>query len=289
MPKLSRIMGVALLAMQASQALAQSAADDVAIRELAMRWEHAWNQHDMKRLVSVMTEDADFVNVGARHWRGKREIEAEHASRLDQFRESTWSTKAVTIRLLEPDVALVHVDWALSGDKDPDGTPRSPRGGVFTWVVVRQSKGWLIRAAQNTNLGPLASTNADATHDAGPEALVEHFVRAWNAHDMAAFSRLYATDATWVTTFDTRDSGRDAIVADLRAAHESWAGASTVAASAVDVKLLRPDVAIVQFNLLMRISHEAQAVGRTLLLVASRETEGWRITAGQITKPNCRP
>jgi uncharacterized protein (TIGR02246 family) len=100
------------------------------IRELATRWEQAWNQHDMKQLVSLMTEDADFVNVGARHWKGRPEIEAEHTQRLNQFRESTWSTKAVTVQFLKPDAALVHVDWALKGDTDPDGTPRSPRSRV---------------------------------------------------------------------------------------------------------------------------------------------------------------
>lgn len=94
------------------------------------------------------------MNVGARRWKGRQQIEAEHASRLSQFRESTWSTQAVKIQFIKPDVALAHVDWALQGDKDPDGTPRSARGGVFTWVVVKQGSGWLIRAAQNTNLGP---------------------------------------------------------------------------------------------------------------------------------------
>jgi hypothetical protein len=81
-------------------------------------------------------------------------LEAEHSSRLAQFRESTWTSQAVMVQLLKPDVALVHVDWILKGDKDPDGTPRQPRGGIFTWVVVKQSGEWLIRAAQNTNLGP---------------------------------------------------------------------------------------------------------------------------------------
>ena len=51
--------------------------------------------------------------------------------------------------------ALMHVDWTLRGDKDPDGTARPPRGGVFTWVVLKRSSAWLIRAAQNTNLGPM--------------------------------------------------------------------------------------------------------------------------------------
>lgn len=151
---IERIIGLVSLAVVCSLAHAQGATDDAAIRELATRWEQAWNRHDMKQLFSLVTDDADFVNVGARHWKGRAQIEAEHAARLNQFRESTWSTKAVKVQFLEPDVALVHVDWAMQGDKDPDGTPRAPRGGVFTWVVVKQGDGWLIRAAQNTNLGP---------------------------------------------------------------------------------------------------------------------------------------
>jgi len=45
----------------------------------------------------------------------------------------------------------VHVSWGLKGDKDPDGSPRQPREGIFTWVAVKERGNWLIRAAQNTN------------------------------------------------------------------------------------------------------------------------------------------
>ncbi|HEY5756773.1 MAG TPA: SgcJ/EcaC family oxidoreductase [Steroidobacter sp.] len=119
-----------------------------------------WERRTDADMASLMTEDADFVNVGARRWKGRAEIEAEHTQRLNQFRESTWSTEAVTVQFLKPDVVLVHVNWALKGDKDPDGTPRSPRSSVFTWVVVNQSNGWLIRAAQNTNRGNLGTQPA---------------------------------------------------------------------------------------------------------------------------------
>jgi uncharacterized protein (TIGR02246 family) len=162
MQSIERVVALGIFLFACSPALAQVATDESGIRELATRWEHAWNQHDMKELGSLMTEDADFVNVGARRWKGRAQIEAEHTQRLNQFRESTWSTKAVTIQLLKPDLALVHVDWALKGDKDPDGTPRSPRSGVFTWVVTKRSSGWLIRAAQNTNRGNLATQSATA-------------------------------------------------------------------------------------------------------------------------------
>jgi len=155
-----RFMCSIVAVLACSSVLAQAANDDAAIRSLATRWEKAWNSHDMKQLASLMTDDADFVNVGARHWKGRREIEAEHTARLNQFLESSWSTQTVRIQFLKPDLALAHIGWTLKGDKDPDGKPRSPRGGVFTWVVVKQSGGWFIRAAQNTNLGPLAAQEA---------------------------------------------------------------------------------------------------------------------------------
>lgn len=47
------------------------------------------------------------------------------------------ATKTVNVQFLKPDVALVHVDWTLRGDRDPDGTPRPPRGGVFTRQLKR--------------------------------------------------------------------------------------------------------------------------------------------------------
>lgn len=125
------------------------------IRAVAIRWESAWNNHDMKALAALFTEDADFVNVGARHWKGRTEIEKQHAARLNQFAESTWETKQVMVQFLRPDISLAHVSWALKGDKDPDGTPRQPREGVFTWVLMREGTQWLIRTAQNTNRGNL--------------------------------------------------------------------------------------------------------------------------------------
>jgi uncharacterized protein (TIGR02246 family) len=69
-----------------------------------------------------------------------------------QFKESVWTTTAVQVKFLKPDIALVHVSWDLRGDKDPDGTPRQPRRGIFTQVVIKRGGRWLIQASQNTNI-----------------------------------------------------------------------------------------------------------------------------------------
>jgi uncharacterized protein (TIGR02246 family) len=123
--------------------------------KLAERWQSAWNRHDTRALAALFTLDADLVNVGARHWKGRTEIEVQHAVRAAQFNVSTWSNREVHVQPIAADITLLHLSWAMSGDKDPDGTPRSPREGLFTWVVTRTPEGWLIRAAQNTNRGAL--------------------------------------------------------------------------------------------------------------------------------------
>jgi uncharacterized protein (TIGR02246 family) len=131
------------------------------------------------------------------------------------------------------------------------------------------------------------STAFAAASVATAESLVERFVAAWNSHDLAAFEKLFTSEATWVATFDARDEGREAVLKDFRIAHEGWAKSSSVAASDALVTNVRPDVAVVQFNLMMTMGQGKEPLGRTLLLVASREADGWKIAAGQLTKPNC--
>jgi len=67
------------------------------------------------------------------------------------FKDSIWTTETVRVQFLRPDTALVHIDWAMRGDLNPDGTPRQPRKGIFTWLVVKDSGAWKVRAAHNTN------------------------------------------------------------------------------------------------------------------------------------------
>jgi uncharacterized protein (TIGR02246 family) len=150
-----RLLPILVALTVASPASAQSKVDEAAIRKLAERWELAWNQHDMHALAALFTVDADFVNVGARHWKGREEIEVQHAARMKQFIDSLWTTRETSVQFLTPSIVLVHVAWALKGDKDPDGTQREPREGLFTWVVLNTSGEWLIRSAQNTNRGNL--------------------------------------------------------------------------------------------------------------------------------------
>lgn len=130
---------------------------EAAAHAIAAEWEAAWNAHDMARLAALFTDDADLVTVAATRIRGRAEVERTHtAMHQTQFQASVWTNTGVELQALGPGLALVHMTWAVRGDFDPDGTPRAPRHGLFTWLLMAQPGGnWKIRAAQNTNgVGP---------------------------------------------------------------------------------------------------------------------------------------
>jgi uncharacterized protein (TIGR02246 family) len=89
--------------------------------------------------------------------KGRREFYDYHV-RLHQvmFKDSTWKTTETQVRFLSPDVAIVHVNWTITGDRNADGTPRpDSRDGIFTQVMVKQGGQWRITASQSTNIQPV--------------------------------------------------------------------------------------------------------------------------------------
>jgi uncharacterized protein (TIGR02246 family) len=127
--------------------------DEKAIRNGVAQWEEAWNTHDAKVGASLFSEDAVFINVNASVWKGRQEIEGGHAKLFaGMFKESIFHALDVRVRLLTANVALAHVKWEISGDRNPDGTPRQPRQGIFTQVLMKKGGKWLIEAWHNTNI-----------------------------------------------------------------------------------------------------------------------------------------
>ena len=43
-----------------------------------------------------------------------------------QFKDSVRTVTATEIQFRTPEIAVAHVSWGMVGDKDRDGTPRSP-------------------------------------------------------------------------------------------------------------------------------------------------------------------
>lgn len=131
-----------------------NAKDEEAIKSIALKWQDAWNRHDLKALSAFVAEDVDFIAVSGRWRRNRKEFEEHHTNERHEiaYKESVWTTKNTEIRFIRPDVAVAIVEWGIKGDKDPDGTARHPRQGIATWVVEKRKGKWLIISIQNTNL-----------------------------------------------------------------------------------------------------------------------------------------
>jgi uncharacterized protein (TIGR02246 family) len=103
---------------------------------------------------TLFSEDADFVNVWGSHWHGRSQIASEHAERhRKQLKGSTFTSRDVSVHYLRTDVALVHISWVIRGDRNLDNSPRQPRQGLFTWVMLKDEAGhWWVRAAHNVHV-----------------------------------------------------------------------------------------------------------------------------------------
>jgi ketosteroid isomerase-like protein len=125
-----------------------------------------WNRHDLDAFGKLFAPDADFVNVAGVLWTGRQSIQAQHAyihgvipadsagfSEEDRryygiFKNSTLKLDQIDVRFLRKEVAIAHVNWELLGDS----RTQNARRGVFMFVLTRQNAGWLIAAAQNTEI-----------------------------------------------------------------------------------------------------------------------------------------
>jgi len=116
-----------------------------------------WNRHDTAIYASPFSEDADFVNVIGKHWRGRAQIEAEHAQlHRTIFRASTLSVRELSVRPIARDVVVAHLDWEMRGHETPLAWSwPSVRNGVMTMVLIYDGDQWSITAVHNTDVVPL--------------------------------------------------------------------------------------------------------------------------------------
>ena len=127
--------------------------DLIALNDLVLKWDRYWNIHNMDSMGALLRNDVDFVNVAGQWLKGKKETVDVHKERhAIVFKNSIFKSDSVIIKYIKDDLAIMHIEWGIVGDVDPDGKPRTPRRGIFTWVVIKQDEQWLILAAHNVNI-----------------------------------------------------------------------------------------------------------------------------------------
>lgn len=145
-----------------------SAADVEAIAAIETQWETAWNHHDVAAMVRLFAPDADVVNLAGQWFKGRdafaKSLEGLHSAKT---KESVWHTERIQTGFLTPSIAIVHVYFSSSGERNPDGTPMPPRRGIFTRVEAKRDGHWLIVASQATKIVPPETARAIESAPAG--------------------------------------------------------------------------------------------------------------------------
>jgi uncharacterized protein (TIGR02246 family) len=134
-----------------------------AASSLVSEIEAAWNSHDMSRFAASFAVDADFVNVVGMWWRGRDQIEKEHAAmHAGQFKNSTMRLELAAFKEVGSGVGVMHVRWQLDGHaaSGPRRTTATRRG-IWSWTVRDDGSKLAIVSSQNTDV--LAASPANFT------------------------------------------------------------------------------------------------------------------------------
>jgi uncharacterized protein (TIGR02246 family) len=149
-----RRLALAALAACALYAAAPAAAagneDEAAIRENVRQMEAGWNAKSGTQFAKPFAADADYVVINGMYIKGREAIAEGHQRIFDTFyRESVLSLSVKQVRMLRPDVAVVHVT----------GTHRTPHAegahaseAIITLLLTKESGVWRIAAFQNTEV-----------------------------------------------------------------------------------------------------------------------------------------
>ena len=92
----------------------------------------AWNARNADALASLFDGDAEFVNGTGLCWHGREAIRKGHAARLQGAADSSMLAAGETnVKLLLPEVAVVHARMTLSGAVGHSRARRSSRSSCI--------------------------------------------------------------------------------------------------------------------------------------------------------------
>ena len=128
------LMSILLLIYSAGEA--QNAGEQNAIETQIDAFLISRNKHDFSDMKNYIAGDCDFVNITGMLRKGREDIQYAHQTYHDQFFKNTpMEKRSVTIRFLNPDVAIVHLLWHISAFNPPDGSKRGDNDDLATWFV----------------------------------------------------------------------------------------------------------------------------------------------------------
>ena len=117
------------------------------------RISEAWNKGDGQSVADIFTEHGVLVSSDGTYCVGPAEID-KYMSRLfaTHLRGSRFAAKLISVRLLGPDVAFLHLegDFWIAGALEP----AAERRAVQSLVAVRDAGRWRVALFQATRMRP---------------------------------------------------------------------------------------------------------------------------------------
>ena len=126
--------------------------------EVPALFAQAWNARDPDALASLFDKDAEFVTEAGVCWHDRESIRKAYTTRLQNINSAVLSTDETRVKLLSPEVAVVHSRMTLSGETPADPQkPALPRTTIVSFVVHRTRDRWLCASGHNTEFVPEAN------------------------------------------------------------------------------------------------------------------------------------
>jgi uncharacterized protein (TIGR02246 family) len=137
----------AIIAVTLSVAQGASTEDDKALRTIVQTLEDGWNAGDSAKFASPFASDADYVIVNGQHIRTRAVIDFGHKQIFGTIYKGSKNKHTIKqIRLLKPDVAIVHVEWNLVYGEKLENKARA----MNSIVALKKDGKWEIAAFHNT-------------------------------------------------------------------------------------------------------------------------------------------
>lgn len=115
----------------------------------------SWNRHDYSDMENYISKDCEWINIVGMWWKNSREVKHAHQTyHNSMFKNTSMVKRAVKIRFLAPDVALVHFISGVGSFKTPGGNIVPEMDDLATLIYIRQNDKWLLRAGANVQIDP---------------------------------------------------------------------------------------------------------------------------------------
>jgi uncharacterized protein (TIGR02246 family) len=140
-----------------SSAVAQTPADEAAIRKIVQDEISTWNKGDAVGYSKDFARDGTFTNIRGQFFTGYDGFLKQHRVIFDGiFKNTTLKQRIISLEFIKPDVAVVQTVTTVSGmAQAPDVVGRDEKGRIRTrllQIVARKGGVWKIVTYHNTDV-----------------------------------------------------------------------------------------------------------------------------------------